>query len=134
MKSKVSIPYRHSKNLNDWIKIDKRMWFQFLIGTLKTRWYCYINRNSSMFQFLIGTLKTWNVWIPVIFPIYMFQFLIGTLKTLFCYKCISNKFKVSIPYRHSKNNIFNSKIRFKHLVSIPYRHSKNMLQVGDHHH
>ena len=57
---KVSIPYRHSKNLDKHAQFEIReIAFQFLIGTLKTMViYVFTGRDQHWFQFLIGTLKT----------------------------------------------------------------------------
>ena len=56
------------------------MWFQFLIGRLKTTLKKGMKLTLSLFQFLIGRLKTpAGVKMPATGT--MFQFLIGRLKT-----------------------------------------------------
>ena len=122
--------------------------FQFLIGTLKTLYFPVLRTHWDWFQFLIGTLKTFNKISIKFICIYVFQFLIGTLKTGNIYKKKAQESKVSIPYRHSKNNFpqfqkfsiqktfqfLIGTLKTRHLscfqkslllVSIPYRHSKN---------
>ncbi len=77
----VSIPDRYAKNLvSFFVAVAFLGGFQFLIGTLKTKFLSDFTAEVELFQFLIGTLKTPFILSPVSIPA-AFQFLIGTLKT-----------------------------------------------------
>ena len=60
--------------------VEEIMLFQFLIGTIKTRYGIIGKIEDLMFQFLIGTIKTKFKGF-VLFMVKEFQFLIGTIKT-----------------------------------------------------
>ena len=121
--SGVSIPYRQAEN-NQGLHSFDTVWFQFLIGRLKTqKLFPAINKKNNMFQFLIGRLKTqiaflyigFNVFVSIPYrqaenldcvlrPVHIgeFQFLIGRLKTA---QIVVWNFilVVSIPYRQAEN-------------------------------
>jgi len=99
---------------------------QFLIGVKKAKlWFDALQLNYS-FQFLIGTIKTrwrgWNgekeVW---------FQFLIGTIKTREISDMLLSHRAVSIPYRYYKNAQNYPSTSDWNQVSIPYRYYKNSI-------
>ena len=77
--------------------------FQFLIGTVKTRYSVIRKTPPCLFQFLIGTVKTLKSKHTILYW-RKFQFLIGTVKTFTIDEDTKNLCKVSIPHRYCKNN------------------------------
>ena len=57
-KKGVSIPFRYAENLASFRVPFSLVKFQFLLGTLKTRFNDQFSWCAMVFQFLLGTLKT----------------------------------------------------------------------------
>ena len=99
--------------------------FQFLIGIVKTALKNPQSTKGRKFQFLIGIVKTEKTrtnkpdWTA-------FQFLIGIVKTKGNNNNKRYVFRVSIPYRYSKDAAMAvATVSAICPVSIPYRYSKD---------
>ena len=76
----------------------EKLWFQFLLGRLKTHGELSFLRIPGPFQFLLGRLKTVVQKDNVVLSA-MFQFLLGRLKTLLPVDLGPGDGTVSIPAR-----------------------------------
>ena len=102
--NRVSIPHRQSKNTaSPFSHKSRAFWFQFLIGSLKTKISQMPVPGEFLFQFLIGSLKTTRNFSPSSSQSRSFQFLIGSLKTNRRDRESLYQWGVSIPHRQSKN-------------------------------